>query len=498
MASGSARIATRSWGYLDVVVNIWESSYSIENNTSVVSANVQLHHGGSSGYFSTSYSNWGLTGSGGGNAGSIKTSPEGWYTLGSSSWTVTHNNDGTGSASASGSASVYQGSASASASITLTTIPRKSNPSVSGNVNAGSNVVIYTNRKANSFTHILDYNINGNTGRIASGVGANYTWTVPQSVEKYFTTSGSATCTVTCYTYSGSTHIGTATTSFTIYASSVPNLSNFSVTEKNDYVLAKGSNITVQKISKKYIAVTATANNGASIKSVTCNGTGLSHMGSNVYAGTLINLSTGDFRITATDYRGKVSYSETIQTTYHQYSVPVINATLTRVGDETSSDAAYNVDCTFANILNNTITKAIIVRENGDGDPSTTTEIKMGISSGKATYSYTYDNMFYTASYYLTLSVTDSFGQTISLRKVLPMGQYSFAMLKYGVVLHKDSFIFETTDNLMTLLDFNHPVGSIYISTSANDTPTRFGGTWTNTTGTVGSISNCYIWTRTA
>lgn len=449
---------------------------SIENNRSSVHVRLVLEGSGSASYYTQFYLCGACLYNSGGN-GKWSSSGE----VASYDYEIGHNDDGTQSTYISGRAyfgGMKKDTGTFGNTYSLPTIARKSNPTAPSSVNAGSAITITTNRKSTSFTHTLTYNINGNTGTIATGVGANYTWTVPQSLEKYFTTSGSATCTVTCTTYNGSSNIGSNTTSFIIYASTVPALSNFTVTETNPYVTAKGSNVTVQNISSKAISVTASAYNNASIKSVVCNGVTLT--GNNgTYTGTLSNLSTGNFQITATDSRGKTSSSGTIQTTYYSYKIPVITASIERVGSETSQEALYSTSVDFTNILSNTITKAIITRVNGDGSTSPEESIKMGIGSERATYSHTYDDMYYTSSYSLTLTITDSFNQTVSLTKRLAMGQYSFAILKNGVMINRTSYIYDSTDNMKSLLDFFHPIGDIVYNVSADFDPnTLWGGTW--------------------
>lgn len=137
-------------------------------------------------------------------------------------WTgdVTHNDDGSlsldiyASFTHSGSSSLTGGSLSGNASIT--TIPRASKPTVSASsVQMGYKVNIFTNRKADSFTHTLTYSFGGTTRTIATNVGTLYTWTVPDLASK-ISGQKSGTCTITCKTYSGTTLVGTQTVSLTL------------------------------------------------------------------------------------------------------------------------------------------------------------------------------------------------------------------------------------------------------------------------------------------
>ena len=124
-------------------------------------------------------------------------------------------------------------------SLTLT-VPAKSTPSASAStVKMGTSVNIYTNRKSTGFTHTLSYTLGDATGTIAAGVEGGKTWTVPKSLAAYTGGKTSATCTITCKTYTGSTLVGTATTQIilTVSDATVPTLSASTV--------AMGSKITI-------------------------------------------------------------------------------------------------------------------------------------------------------------------------------------------------------------------------------------------------------------
>jgi hypothetical protein len=139
--------------------------------------------------------------------------------------TVQHNADGTKSITISGSidlnatlSGTYYGTVNiAQQSFTLDTIPRASSVSVSSsNVQFGKSVTISISRASSSFTHTLRYSVAGQSGTIATGVGTSYSWTVPTSLINGLTNTKSATCTIYCDTYSGSTLIGTKSVTLTL------------------------------------------------------------------------------------------------------------------------------------------------------------------------------------------------------------------------------------------------------------------------------------------
>lgn len=128
------------------------------------------------------------------------------------------------------------GTGSVSVSVPLSTILRASEPSVSSsNVTMGNAVTIYTNRKSTSFAHTITYSFGSASGTIATGVGDNVSWTPPTSLASQILNSTTGTCTITCYTYSGSTLIGTKTVTLTLTVPSAsnPSLSAGSITIGN-------------------------------------------------------------------------------------------------------------------------------------------------------------------------------------------------------------------------------------------------------------------------
>lgn len=139
------------------------------------------------------------------------------------SWTgwINHNADGTGSGSCSGRTYMeYMGVDTdwVSASYTLPTIPRASQPTASPNPltigSSGATLTINTNRKSSSFTHTIKVQCGSwSWTSSARAVGTSVNVTVPYSVIAQFSaTSKTATATVTCTTFNGTTQIASAKT----------------------------------------------------------------------------------------------------------------------------------------------------------------------------------------------------------------------------------------------------------------------------------------------
>lgn len=128
---------------------------------------------------------------------------------------VYHNATGGGSigisSTFSASSSYSPGYCQASGTYTLSTIPRASTPSLGG-FKAGDNVTVSVSRASASFTHTLTLKVGAATIKTASGVGTSHTWSFSEAdVKAIYAAMGSpasATATVTCVTYSGSTSVG--------------------------------------------------------------------------------------------------------------------------------------------------------------------------------------------------------------------------------------------------------------------------------------------------
>lgn len=98
--------------------------------------------------------------------------------------------------------------------LSFPTIPRASKPTVSGNpLTIGQTQTITTNRASSSFTHTLTITM-GSYSHTITGVGASTTWTPSTAEFMPLMTSWEQTVTVTCVTYSGSTQLGSASTTF--------------------------------------------------------------------------------------------------------------------------------------------------------------------------------------------------------------------------------------------------------------------------------------------
>lgn len=463
--------------YSSIHVYADETTVDIANNRSYISTELWI--------LGSSYSAYNVdcNVTGGGGYTNSHLTANGWVKLVSGGFWAPHNADGTGSATVgSYYSSGYGNMPYGEFTLTLSNIPRASQPSIntwpnnSPDITAGLACTIHMNKHAN-FTHKVSYSFGKKSGVIATGVVDNCSWTPPTSLLDQIANATVGYGGISVETYSGSTKIGdTKTCNFNLHVPSDanPTVGTITLTEQHEGVKAKNGNVTVQQISKKLVSVPVTAKYSTSIKSVVCDGVTLTNT-NGTYTGYVSNKSNGTYTVTATDNRGLKS-TDTVKQTYYAYSKPYVTASLKRES-ETSQNGTLSASGTYSTILSNTVSMSI--KRN---DESSATSVTPTLSNGNISFRKAYTDLYYTLSFSIAVTVTDSFGESMSATAYLGVGQYAFAMIKQGVVLGPDSYLFDKQNAIRSVLDFFYPVGSIYISTSSTFNPqTAWGGTWKKT-----------------
>ncbi|WP_059003558.1 DUF859 family phage minor structural protein [Bittarella massiliensis (ex Durand et al. 2017)] len=148
--------------------------------------------------------------------------------LASASKRVYHNADGSKYLNITASLGVdvtisgvgHIGTVNVNSSNSLDNIPRASSVSLA-NFTAGDNVTVNISRASGNFTHSIQLDVGGVAIKTASGVGTSHTWSFTEAdIKKIYAAMGSASsasATVWCNTYSGSTLVGDAHTNATCY-----------------------------------------------------------------------------------------------------------------------------------------------------------------------------------------------------------------------------------------------------------------------------------------
>lgn len=221
----------------------------------------------------------------------------------------------------------------------LTTIARASTFSVS-NGTLGKKIPIAIDRKDKSFTHDITYSYGSLNGTIATGVGISYDWTPAVSLATAFPNSTSGSCVITVTTMSGSTQIGTtsSTINLEIPTTIIPTVSTLTleetVSDVSDYTT--GTRF-IQTLSKPK----ATLSGASGIQGSTIASYKIEVVGQNNIVTTnggildyFKNSGTFTVRGTVTDSRGRTSSPVDVSVTVLSYSMPTGSFTATRSGSE--------------------------------------------------------------------------------------------------------------------------------------------------------------------
>lgn len=238
----------------------------------------------------------------------------------------------------------------------LTTIARASAPTMSASsitVPASSGTItVNTNRASSSFTHTITLKVGSTTIATYTGVGASKAINIADIDDAILATipsANTATVSVSCQTFSGSTNVGTKSTSFTanVGSGANPTFSNFTYADTNSttttitgnsaYIISGKSTLTATistankavakysaSMSKYTFAINGATSEQAYSTSQIAKSLGTVTLASNITANTELGLT-----ITAIDSRQR-STAVTKNVTVVPYANPVINATATR------------------------------------------------------------------------------------------------------------------------------------------------------------------------
>ena len=351
-------------------------------------------------------------------------------TLGSGSFTLTHNSDGKQSFSAWAEAAIYTYAISSTRydySVELPQIPRASNVFVLYGNTIGSQIDIGISRAVSSFTHTLTWRFGGRTGTIAeSSSRPSITWTPPLDLSSQIPNSESGAGTLTCITYNGNTEIGRKSISFTL---KVPSYIGPSINKFEPSIVPvdiKNCGLYVKNHTAVKWDVTAYGSYGSIIQKCTISGQNLSYTFTNTstsYTRTSETLTiSGEkvYTVTVTDSRGRTA-SKTGRITILDYNSPVITSANSF---RSNADGTLNVSgeyvthkltASFYTLQgNNTIKIEVFDKKSSDSTYSQSVIIKNDSDYKTVNYSYTYPDSSFKADtkYDFKIVISDSIGQS--------------------------------------------------------------------------------------
>jgi hypothetical protein len=334
-SSGTIQQAIRTGYRLQIAWSV--GSQSVANNTSSVTAKVQLVSTGSSYTINSSASKSGsLTINGTKYTFTFTAALSGNQvkTIYTKTVTVAHNSDGSKTCSFSATAGInvtlsdtYYGNVTASGSGAFDTIARASTISSvteSVAINGTNAVTVAISRKASTFTHTVVFKL-GSYSKTTEDVGTSTSYAIPTSWINAMPSATSGTGTVTVTTYSGSTKIGSAVSkSFkvTVPSGVVPTISAVTISEAVAGLAAQFGGY-VQSKSKLSVSITAAGVYGSTIKSYKTTIQGANFTAKSFTSGVLSKSGTSTITITATDSRGRTA-STTRSLNVIAYAAPKI------------------------------------------------------------------------------------------------------------------------------------------------------------------------------
>ena len=428
MASGTINGSCDNRRY--ILTCEWTSTPNTSANTSSITAKVYLNGNG----YTTSSSYWSCI-INGTTVTSNKSADIGGKTLlGTRTWTVNHNDDGTASVGISFSYSNGLNSSgtyttktgSGSATVRLDTIARGSSMSLSrSSATIGSDsITVNITRNSSAYKHKVKLILGDTTYLLAENVDTSYTFTPSMSYCNKITTATSGTATVKVETLTGTngSWIADTTKTLTLNVPSnvVPSvgISVVANNQTNGVSVAGKTTFTVKPVN-------ANGSYGSTITSYSITGGNLNSVSPNGAITDTLNAGDYTFVVKVTDSRGRTAEASKVETV-HAYSSPTISARAFRCnkdGTESSSGVyiAVNFSWEITNLANNNSNaKQYFIQYKTSSASSYTTSVDWtNLSSYSGSMTKVLSQTFSTtSSYNVQLKVKDSFGTTTSTLSV--------------------------------------------------------------------------------
>ena len=428
MASGTINGSCDNRRY--ILTCEWTSTPNTSANTSSITAKVYLNGNG----YTTSSSYWSCIINGTTVTSNKNASIGGKTLLGTRTWTVNHNDDGTASVgisfsysnglSSSGTYTTKTGSGSAT--VRLDTIARGSSISLSrSSATIGSDsITVNIARNSSVYKHKVKLILGDTTYLLAENVDTSYTFTPSMSYCNKITTATSGTATVKVETLTGTngSWIADTTKTLTLNVPSnvVPSvgISVVANNQTNGVSVAGKTTFTVKPVN-------ANGSYGSTITSYSITGGNLNSVSPNGAITDTLNAGDYTFVVKVIDSRGRTAEASKVETV-HAYSSPTISARAFRCnkdGTESSSGVyiAVNFSWEITDLANNNSNaKQYFIQYKTSSASSYTTSVDWtNLSSYSGSMTKVLSQTFSTtSSYNVQLKVKDSFGTTTSTLSV--------------------------------------------------------------------------------
>ena len=306
------------------------------------------------------------------------------------------------------------------------------------------------------------------------------------------TSSMEANCVLTCSTYLNGALVGSKSVSITLTLKETDVKPSTAITvEDSAGCVAKYGKYVATK-SKLRIALTNTLLYGATAKSVSINANGATYSTNPATTNELLSASYNTVTAQIQDSRSQMSDQVSVDLDVLPYSPPAINSfSVHRCNDDGSAndEGAYcrvDFDVSISpldDINSRALTckfKVVSAEEYASGS------ISLSSYADTGSYVFAADTE---QSFDVSLELTDDFSTTtmqtrLSTATVIMAFRAGGLGVGFGKVPEHDYSV-EIAANWTicigdrTLLDYMHPVGSVYISSQPTDPGTLFGGTWT-------------------
>ena len=432
---------------------------------------------------------------------------KGWYDLGTKTITVDH--DAKGEATVTLSAEWHSGftsqwtpaSLSVSGKVTLPTIPRASSLAIPS-MTLGSPATLTVTKADSSYTHRITYAWGTHSGVVSAETGAtSIAWTPPLELANDIPNAATGVGTLTITTYSGGTALGSQSYSFTasVPASAAP-AASVALSDAAGYADTYGAY--VQTKSRLMAVTTASGQYGATVKGYTLAISGLTATGATATTGVLPESGAVAYAVTVTDSRGLSTVLRGTITVLPYGAPGVRSISAARCdADGTDNPAGDHAKVSFVGAvapLTNKNTAAYVIRYRAQGADTWSSQAVPDAAGQYTPSAYGVIPAAVDTVYEVCIAVTDALGSTASLIVVLTSAQVLFRTAPAVDGLSIGQYLTEAATLIVgglikrlklpgpaavlcggkPLLDYLHPVGSIYQSTDATSPADLFGGTW--------------------